>query len=38
MQQESGYVGAFREKMAAAEAFLEDAGCWQASLLNAREL
>ena len=41
MQQESGYVGAaFRSaKMAAgAEAFLEDAGCWQASLQNAREL
>ena len=41
MQQESGYDLRRRrsEEMAAgAEAFLEDAGCWQASLQNAREL
>ena len=29
---------AFRRWLLAPEAFLEDAGCWQASLQNAREL
>ena len=40
MQQESGYVGGVPKMAAGAEgeAFLEDAGCWQASLQNAREL
>ena len=38
MQQESGYVGGVPKMAAGAEAFLEDAGCWQASLPNAREL
>ena len=38
MQQESGYVGGVQKMAAGAEAFLEDAGCWQASLQNAREL
>ena len=38
MQQESGYVGGVPEMATGAEAFLEDAGCWQASLQNAREL
>ena len=38
MQQESGYVGGVPKMAADAEAFLEDAGCWQASLQNAREL
>ena len=38
MQQESGYVGGVPKTAAGAEAFLEDAGCWQASLQNAREL
>ena len=37
MQQESGYVGGVPKMAAGAEAFLEDAGCWQASLQNARE-
>ena len=37
MQQESGYVGGVPKMAAGAEAFLEDAGCWQASLPNARE-
>ena len=34
MQQESGYVGGVPKMAAGAEAFLEDAGCWQASLPN----
>ena len=38
MQQESGYVGGVPKMAAGAEAFLEDAGCWQASLQNARAL
>ena len=38
MQQESGYVGGVPKMAAGTEAFLEDAGCWQASLPNAREL
>ena len=38
MQQESGYVGGVPKMATGAEAFLEDAGCWQASLQNAREL
>ena len=38
MQQKSGYVGGVPKMAAGAEAFLEDAGCWQASLQNAREL
>ena len=38
MQQESGNVGGVPKMAAGAEAFLEDAGCWQASLPNAREL
>ena len=38
MQQESGYVGGVPKMAAGAEAFLEDAGCWQVSLQNAREL
>ena len=38
MQQESGYVGGVPKMAAGAEAFLEDAGCWQASLQSAREL
>ena len=38
MQQESGYVVGVPKMAAGAEAFLEDAGCWQASLPNAREL
>ena len=38
MQQESGYVGGVPKMAAGAEAFLEDAGCWQASLQNAHEL
>ena len=38
MQQESGYVGGVPKMAAGAEAFLEDAGYWQASLPNAREL
>ena len=38
MQQESGYVGGVPKMAAGAEAFLKDAGCWQASLPNAREL
>ena len=38
MQQESGYVGGVPKMAAGAEAVLEDAGCWQASLQNAREL
>ena len=38
MQQESGYIGGVPKMAAGAEAFLEDAGCWQASLPNAREL
>ena len=38
MQQESGYVVGVPKMAAGAEAFLEDAGCWQASLQNAREL
>ena len=38
MQKESGYVGGVPKMAAGAEAFLEDAGCWQASLQNAREL
>ena len=38
MQQESGYVGGVPKMAAGANAFLEDAGCWQASLQNAREL
>ena len=38
MQKESGYVGGVPKMAAGAEAFLEDAGCWQASLPNAREL
>ena len=29
MQQESGYVGGVPKMAAGAEAFLEDAGCWQ---------
>ena len=37
MQQESGYVGGVPKMAAGAEAFLEDAGCWQASLQNARD-
>ena len=32
------YVGGVPKMAAGAEAFLEDAGCWQASLQNAREL
>ena len=32
MQQESGYVGGVPKMAAGADAFLEDAGCWQASL------
>ena len=35
MQQESGYVGGVPKMATGAEAFLEDAGCWQASLQNA---
>ena len=38
MQQESGYVGGVPKMAAGAEAFLEDAGCWQASLQNTRKL
>ena len=38
MKQESGYVGGVPKMATGAEAFLEDAGCWQASLQNAREL
>ena len=38
MQKESGYVVGVPKMAAGAEAFLEDAGCWQASLQNAREL
>ena len=38
MQKESGYVVGVPKMAAGAEAFLEDAGCWQASLPNAREL
>ena len=37
MQQESGYVGGVPKMATGAEAFLEDAGCWQASLPNACE-
>ena len=33
-----GHVGGVPKMAAGAEAFLEDAGCWQASLPNAREL
>ena len=35
MQQESGYVGGVPKMATGAEAFLEDAGCWQASLQHA---
>ena len=38
LQKESGYVGGVPKMATGAEAFLEDAGCWQASLQNAREL
>ena len=38
MQQESSYVGGVPKMAAGAKAFLEDAGCWQPSLQNARKL
>ena len=36
MQQESGYVGGVPKMAAGAEAFLEDAGCWQAPHCRTR--